>query len=251
MSTRKKARTVTQKAKVTEQVPAAEETVLGAAAPEVPTVEETVIQETISEPETPVVENTEAENDGDDTAPSEEESIQEEQQSASETEAEEVQLESAIKPIEPAPVVVPKVAKVVKHSTQYFVLEGKLNDYCAQVKKAGKYNEKALIVCMHLFNDIVLYVLRYPFKENVELLFKTVVENKATVFSGTTLMAGINKLTETEQLRFGAFCTVLLQLADKKLKNLRITYSREAIALQLRNDTLVQALEAIRSRLEQ
>jgi len=235
MSTKKKSHPASApKAAVTEQAaPVVEETVLGAAS-ETKEVEEVVIEEQL--PAADVMQEEEAP----------------EEETAPVVPAEEVKLESTIKVEELPPVAqVKAVAETPSHSNQYYILEGKLKDYVAQVQKAGKYNEKALVVCMQLFNDIVLYVLRYPFKENIELLFKTVVENKATVFSGTTLMTGINKLTETEQLRFGAFCTVLLQLADKKLKNLRITYSREAVALQLRNDTLVQALEAIRTRLEQ
>lgn len=182
MSTRKKSHAASApKVAVTEQtnLPAVEETIIGAE-PEVPEVKEVVIEEQLPSADA-IPEVT-----------PEEESIPKE---------EEVKLESTIKVAVP-PTVAPVKAVVESpsHSSQYYVLEGKLKDYVAHVQKAGKYNEKALVVCMQLFNDIVLYVLRYPFKENVELLFKTVVENKATVFSGTTLMTGVNKLTETEQL---------------------------------------------------
>ena len=137
------------------------------------------------------------------------------------------------------------------HSKQYYDLDARLKAYikaCGGASKsmtAAKINERMLLA-----DDIVQFTMRYPFKENVELVFKTVCENFNTAFSAGYIMAGTNKLTLVRQQQFGQFWTAFTQLAAKKLEGARVLYRNEALRVTLRNDQLLLALDQIRKRLE-
>jgi len=140
-------------------------------------------------------------------------------------------------------------APVEKHSRQYYELKSMLDDY-VQTCSVHTINREKLKKRMYQANAIARHVMRYPFKEVVELLYSTVTEKRVTIFSAENMMVMTNHLPQVEQHQYGAFWNVLTQLADKKLKGLRITYRTEAVRVALRKDELIQQFDAIRKRLE-